>query len=229
MLSPTERRVAERKAKKLAHKAATGFVFSSGHELSEAPSVTAGSAIRIPESPSRAEINRANAEHSTGPRTAAGKLASSGNSLKHGLASPRLIVPGEDPAAFDALFAALREEHQPANPTEELLVQQIAQSSWLTQRALRFQNDCFTADGVDQKRLSLFLRYQTTHERAFHKALNTLIQLKKERARGFVSQTSARARPEPGFVSQNQVDPSPLDPFVSQKQPSANRIEATAA
>ncbi|MGI9070389.1 MAG: hypothetical protein ACR2JB_03420 [Bryobacteraceae bacterium] len=93
---------------------------------------------------------------STGPRTRAGKLASSGNSLKHGLAAPRLIIPGEDPSAFEALLADLLAEHQPATPTEELVVHEIAQSWWLTQRALRLQNECFTAEGVDQKRLSLF-------------------------------------------------------------------------
>jgi hypothetical protein len=153
---------------------------------------------------------------STGPRTPAGKLASSGNSLKHGLAAPRLIIPGEDPAAFETLLAALLGEHLPATPTEELLVHEIAQSWWLMQRALRFQNDCFTAEGVDQKRLALFLRYQTTHERAFHKALSTLIRLKKDRARGFVSQYAAKAHLKPQFVSQNRVDASHPDQFVSQ-------------
>jgi len=37
----------------------------------------------------------------------------------------------------------------------------------------------------------LFLRYQSTQERAFHKALNTLLRLQKERRKnpaGFVSQ-----------------------------------------
>jgi hypothetical protein len=153
---------------------------------------------------------------STGPRTPEGKLASSGNSLKHGLAAPRLIIPGEDRTAFEALLADLLAEHQPASPTEELLVHEIAQSWWLTQRALRFQDECFTAEGVDQKRLALFLRYQTTHERAFHKALSTLIRLKKDRARGFVSQSSANARLEPEFVSQNHPEASRLDQFVSQ-------------
>lgn len=225
----TEHRAAERKAKKLAYKAADNFAFSSRDDLPEASSGTANPAIGIPESPTRSEINRANAEHSTGPRTVVGKLASSGNSLKHGLASPRLIIPGESHAAFDALLTALLDEHQPANPTEELLVHQIAQSWWLTQRALRFQNDCFTTEGVDQKRLSLFLRYQTTHERAFHKALNTLIRLRKERARGFVSQTSEKAQSKPGFVSQNHADSTPLAPFTSQNRPSTSRIEAAAA
>jgi hypothetical protein len=66
------------------------------------------------------------------PRTPEGKLASSRNSLKHGLACAQLIIPGEDPTAFDALLADLLDEHQPANPTEQLLVQEIAQSYWLT-------------------------------------------------------------------------------------------------
>ncbi len=47
----------------------------------------------------------------------------------------------------------------------------MAQSYWLAQRALRLQNECFTDEGVDDKRLSLYMRYHTTHERAFHKAL----------------------------------------------------------
>jgi hypothetical protein len=151
----------------------------------------------------RTEINRLNAQRSTGPRTTPGKLASSRNSLKHGLASAQLIIPGENCSDFDALLSDLLAEHQPANKTEELLVHQIAQSWWLTRRSLRFQNECFTPDGVDEKRLSLFLRYQTTHERAFHKALNALMRLKKDRGRGFVSQTRLEAAPHVGFVPQN--------------------------
>jgi hypothetical protein len=141
----------------------------------------------------RAESNRQNAQSSTGPRSFEGKLASSRNATKHGLAGGQIIIPGEDPAAFDALLAALLEEHQPANTTEELLITGMAQSHWLTQRAIRLQNDCFAADGIDTKRLALFLRYQTTHQRAFHKALNTLIALQK-----------TRRKQEIGFVSQRQ-------------------------
>ena len=150
----------------------------------------------------RAQTNRANAQHSTGPRTIPGKLASSRNSFKHGLASAQLIIPGEDPASFDRLLAALLDEHQPANVTEEILVQEIAQSYWLSQRAIRFQNQCFAPEGVDQKQLALFMRYQTTHERAFHKSLSALMRLKKDRARGFVSQSGQERPKRCGFVSQ---------------------------
>ena len=205
----TQRRAAERREQKLARK--TGNQNDSQpHAAAPAPSI-------------RAEINRTNSQHSTGPRTPEGKLASSRNSFKHGLASAQLIIPGEDAVAFDALLTDLLAEHQPANPTEQLLVQEMAQSYWLTQRALRFQNQCFAPEGVNEKRLALFLRYQSTHERAFHKALNTLSRLKKDRARGFVSQEPAESGPEVGFVSQKAIsaepDSSPEIGFVSQDDP----------
>ena len=60
-------------------------------------------------------------------------------------------------------------------------MREMAQSYWLMQRATRLQNACFTNAEVDCKQLALFLRYRTTYERAFHKALNTLISLKKQR------------------------------------------------
>jgi hypothetical protein len=202
----TQRRAAERREQKLARKIGNQ---NDSQQQAAAPAASI-----------RAETNRANSQNSTGPRTPEGKLASSRNSFKHGLASAQLIIPGEDPAAFDALLTDLLAEHQPANPTEQLLVLEMAQSYWLTQRAIRFQNQCFAPEGVNEKRLALFLRYQTTHDRAFHKALNTLIRLKKDRARGFVSQQLADSRTEVGFVSQTATsadpDSSPEIGFVSQ-------------
>jgi len=51
----------------------------------------------------RATRNRLNAQHSTGPRSAAGKAAASRNAVKHGLLGVQaLALPGEDQAAMDA-------------------------------------------------------------------------------------------------------------------------------
>jgi hypothetical protein len=146
----------------------------------------------------------------TGPRSPEGKTISSGNSLKHGLASGRVIIPGEDPADFEALLADLVSEHSPATETEALLVQQMAQSWWLTQRAIRLQNQAFTETQLDSQKLALFLRYQTTHERAFYKALNSLIKLQKEHGK-FVSQ---KPQQQNGFVSQNHASAVPVCPPV---------------
>ena len=157
---------------------------------------------------------------STGPRSSAGKAISSRNSFKHGLASGAIVVPGEDPAGFEALLNDLVTDHAPANCTEELLVREMAQSYWLMQRATRLQNACFADGEVDGKQLALFLRYRTTYERAFHKALNTLIRLKKQREsanRQFVSQSSDKQVQPPSDEAAFLSEPKTQREFVRQK------------
>ena len=143
--------------------------------------------------------NRANAQHSTGPKSDAGKAASCQNNLRHGFTGAFAVLLGEKQEDFDALLADLRAEHQPASITETLLVQKMAQSWWLRTRALQLQDTCFTEDPVDQKQLALYLRYQTANDRAFHKALGELLKLRAEKRKleiGFEShqQTQNRAR-----------------------------------
>ena len=114
--------------------------------------------------------NRANARLSTGPRTADGKARSAPNNLRHGLASGRLIISGENPADFDELVEGLRAEYNPATPTEDHLILRMAQHFWLSQRAIRLQNDAFLA-GYTPDKLVLLLRYQTSNDRGYHQCL----------------------------------------------------------
>jgi hypothetical protein len=85
------------------------------------------------------EANRLNAQHSTGPSTPEGLAAVRLNGLKYGLYAETLILPGEDPAEFDALLDRLDAEHQPATPTEEIFVSQIAMASWRRLRVQRME------------------------------------------------------------------------------------------
>ena len=85
------------------------------------------------------EANRLNAQHSTGPSTPEGRAAVRLNGLKYGLYAETLILPGEDPAEFDALLDRLDAEHQPATPTEELFISQIAMASWRRARVQRME------------------------------------------------------------------------------------------
>jgi hypothetical protein len=159
-----QRREAERKARKLEYQqnrlAAAAVAAASAQEMSGVGSLAG-------ESVARPAFTTSERTGPTGPRSPEGKATSSGNSLKHGLASGRVIIPGEDPAEFEALLSDLVKEHAPANETESLLIQQMAQSWWLMQRAIRIQNQAFSENRVDTHKLALFLRYQTTHERAF--------------------------------------------------------------
>jgi hypothetical protein len=147
--------------------------------------------------------NQANAQRSTGPVTTEGKAASARNNFRHGLASGQLIVPGEDPAEFEALAESLFNEHNPATPTEENLVLCMAQHFWLGQRAIRLQNEAFIAgQGVNQ--LSLLMRYQTSNQRAYSRCLADLFRLRTEQRNGFERQKKTDAENQP---------PKPKQPY----------------
>jgi hypothetical protein len=142
--------------------------------------------------------------HSTGPRTPEGKAISSANSLKHGLASGRLLLRDEDPAEFEALVLAFEKDHQPANTAEAVLVYDLAKYHWLTDRAIRFQQGLFFDSGaVDTFALPVLIRYQNTNHRAFLATLKALQTLQKERKSQddeFVSST--RDPHSPDFIPQ---------------------------
>jgi hypothetical protein len=151
---------------------------------------------------SQIEANRENAKLSTGPKSEAGKAAAALNNTRHGLAGAFRVLPTESQSDFDELFAILRDEHQPATFTETTLVEAMAQHHWLRQRTLNLESSCYdpaTGQIVDQKQLALLLRYQTTHERAFHKALNDLLKLRAAKQKvqiGFESQQRAEREKE---------------------------------
>jgi hypothetical protein len=147
--------------------------------------------------------NRENAQHSTGPTSQAGLDASSRiAALRHGLAvkdNERFgILYDENSDKFNELHARLTQEHNPSSETEVILVRHMAQSEWLRARALRLQADCVrdVASSYNVATLALFIRYQTTHERAFHRSLKELQNLRKERRNleiGFESQKLKQA------------------------------------
>jgi low affinity Fe/Cu permease len=146
--------------------------------------------------------NQQNSQHSTGPTTESGKAASCKNNFKYGLTgSSFTVLDFEDQDEFDQLLSGLRFEHQPSTMTESILVEQMAQSYWLRKRALYLQDQCATDEELNleqqEKRLALFIRYQTTHDRAFHRALNDLLKLRAETRRseiGFESQQHKKAQ-----------------------------------
>ncbi len=148
--------------------------------------------------PAQTHANQQNSQKSTGPTSQTGQQASSQNAIKHGLASHTLfyIMPDEDGPKFSQLVERLRAEHQPQTQTENDLVVRMAQHEWLRARALRFQSHCLEPDQhvSSTEYFSLYLRYQTTNERAYSRCLQDLLTLRAERRKveiGFVSQKRA--------------------------------------
>lgn len=146
--------------------------------------------------------NIANAQLSTGPKTEEGKAASSQNNFRHGCAGRFMLLPQESLREFQELTTALNEEHRPTTPTETLLVERMVQHFWLSQRAMRLQGFCFD-DGLhnpDERKLALYLRYQSTHDRAFHKCLNELHKLRAEKRKD-----AAEARKDAGELRKQET------------------------
>jgi len=83
------------------------------------------------------EANRRSAQRSTGPKTGAGKSIVKWNALKHGLLASAVVLPQEDRAEYERLWAGLVESLQPVGTLEALLVEDIATIYWRRRRAVR--------------------------------------------------------------------------------------------
>src|ERR1039458_3519180 len=83
-----------------------------------------------PTSDPRAEINRANSQHSTRPRTPAGKQRSSPTAPCQGPTGHVIVLPSEDHAAYQHHTRRLFDDLQPKGALEEQLVQSLADTSW---------------------------------------------------------------------------------------------------
>ena len=84
--------------------------------------------------PAQINANRANAQKSTGPRSAEGKSVSRFNALKHGIDAASIVIPGEDPADYDALVAAYHRDFRPESPSETFHVDTMVRADWQKRR-----------------------------------------------------------------------------------------------
>ena len=225
------RRAAERKARKLARKAASTnptsnnentmneqqqqqpqpqneTILNASQEAPSSPANTENTESTISEA--RLAANRANAKLSTGPTSSAGLAASSQNRTSHGLtrhANGRFeLLLCEDRAEFDALAQALQDEHKPETETEIILVRSMVESQWLTERAQRLQFNCLDSDSgtvKDPKVFALYMRYQTTHKNQFHRSLKELHRLRSEVRKAEVGFEAQKIKTEQHQVKMN--------------------------
>jgi hypothetical protein len=92
----------------------------------------------------RTKINRANAQHSTGPQTQAGKNRSALNSLRHGLTAQLAVMPTEDLAVYERHLKSFTDEYDPQGATEANLVQSLADTSWRLNRVAVLETNLLT-------------------------------------------------------------------------------------
>jgi hypothetical protein len=98
--------------------------------------------------PHKAEINRANAQHSTGPKTEAGKKQSSLNALRHGLTGQIVVMPSEDLHAYQLHLKSFTDEYHPQGATESHLVQALADTSWRLNRVAALETNLLSLAAI---------------------------------------------------------------------------------
>ena len=127
----------------------------------------------------RAEINRENAQHSTGPRTEQGKYTASRNHTKHGLFAVR--TPSEEQQRF---MAPLSAELAPANFLERELAESIAADYFRLKRIRQIENAILTGPSAfleNSKELERLTLYESRIGRAIQRNMKELQALQKTR------------------------------------------------
>jgi hypothetical protein len=209
-MSRTARRAAAHKARKAAEKA---LRLQAAHQpTAAAPVETVRTEFPEPGAPlpSLAEItparlaaNRENALKSCGPKSEEGKAISSQNRFKHGLARHNgrfAVLPTEDADAFAELLDNYLAEHELTTQTETDLVHAMAESLWLRNRAQNLQPSCFDPNSgavIDQKSLTLYIRYENQYTRAHSTALKQVLNIRsgqRKAAIGFEAQKRAEEK-----------------------------------
>jgi hypothetical protein len=134
----------------------------------------------------RAATNRANSQHSTGPRTEQGKQRSSLNALRHGLTAQTAVLPNEDPATYQRHIQQFLDEYQPATATETQLVHEIANTAWRLNRIPLFEAELLSQNPSPQTLIPMLATlglHGSRLSRQFQKAVDQLREIQDERRR----------------------------------------------
>ena len=122
----------------------------------------------------RTARNRANAAHSTGPKTEAGKKRSSLNAYRHGLTGHTIILPAEDLDAYQEVTRTFFNDYKPVGTLEKHLVQFLADTTWRLDRVAALESNLMGL-GFDEHSNSI----STEHPEA-HAALVTTEAMREE-------------------------------------------------
>ena len=125
--------------------------------------------------------NIANAQASTGPTTEQGKQRSSQNALKHGLTASAVLIPCEDPAAFEAFRRGLHEHWNPRGNGEFIHVEEMIVIQWRLRRCERIEAVIFSADVPDFKTLNNVSLHAARLKRQYSATFKELLAMQERR------------------------------------------------
>jgi hypothetical protein len=203
----------------------------------------------------RLEANRANAQHSTGPRSEAGRKRSSLNALRHGLTGQAVLLPSEDREAYSKHSQEIIQDLKPETPLERHLAQQVADQQWRLNRILSITEAMLALDAEEESdeapedseaadftaalragrvfrdRSQAFVNLTTYEQRIQRMQFQTLKQLKQLQAERRAQQEARKAQQENRmyeairFYRLNRSKKLPYDPKADGFEFSAEEIK----
>ena len=87
--------------------------------------------------------NAANAQHSTGPTSPAGKERIKFNALKSGLFARTIVLPHEEQSAYEAVGAFVNNQWKPRTDTEREIVLTIQNTTWRLNRVEQLESSLY--------------------------------------------------------------------------------------
>lgn len=174
------------------------------------------------------KANRLNSQLSTGPTTPEGKSASASNSLKHGIYSTAILLPNEDPDAYQSMCNEFFTGLHPIGPLERTLVQRLIDCQWRMNRLDAIEAGFYEQDDDDtptqvfsfnvaQGYFVELSRQWARQERTFRRAMLDLLALQKERKQAPSEQLASiphKPAPRPAALApvHAQQPPTPSEP-----------------
>ena len=191
----------------------------------------------------RAEINRQNAQNSTGPKSEAGKMNSRINGLKNGSRTVIVdltdtaglaILSGEDTTEYRAMVAAYSRYLSPRDPVETAIVQRIVDTQWRLVRnswlqTLEFEGSLDTVRTIEHPGISPHVLGAIDMISATRLAFNSKMpqHLQREQA-NLIRLTSASLKELSLLRKLNPMPNPPVRPTIEYQGPHIGPIDEIA-
>ncbi len=192
---------------------------------------------------------RRNGALAAGTKSPEGIKQSSMNALSHGLTAKAHVLTNESQAAFDKLRLEYVNRFRPQDGVEMDLVDDMVGARWRLRRIAIMQTAAFDLqmdkDDVEvtkcfkqidqptrlvlalgklsneEKSLQLLMRYETTYNRMYDRAMKALERLQKGRPEAEESETSEDLRNDPPPAEPKPVSPLELAGMITKMSPEA--------
>jgi hypothetical protein len=190
---------------------------------------------------SKSESARINGAKSRGPKSPAGKAASSQNAIKHGLFAKVILLRNESAQAFDEMTEDFVRRFEPRDDLEFTIVEQMVAATWRLSRCWSMQAQImnlemdkgedaddealaarsFLASIGNSSAMQILHRFENSYERMITRAIRNLTNLRKNFP--LPDDDTQKRENEPKPPSNDATAQPPTAPQKRQNEPETNQ------